>query len=91
MKSTAILLLAFLLGCSPSGGADGSDEAPKIPHPPRYRLVGLPTGPRLFFDQARCLLYLKTYAAGMETGLGSGSSANLRCEPENASALSTSA
>jgi hypothetical protein len=93
MKSTTILMVLLVVGCEPPGQArdatsdraTAASSAHRVPpqrYSGRYRLVGLPTGPRLFFNQTRCLRTLRTYADGMEAGLGSGSSTQLRCKPE---------
>ncbi|WP_019833162.1 hypothetical protein [Sphingomonas sp. PR090111-T3T-6A] len=92
MKGATILIGLLAIGCgSPGQTQETSPDRASIAPPAttaaphrkgRYRLVGLPTGPRLFFNQARCLRTLHTYAAGMEAGLGAGSSSQLHCEPE---------
>lgn len=92
MKGMGILMGLLAIGCgspgqpqeaSPDHASVASPAAYVPPHRQgRYRLVGLPTGPRIFFNQARCLRTLHTYAAAMEAGLGAGSSSQLRCEPE---------
>ncbi len=90
MKYAMILMLLVVMApaCGPAtpppdtGRHDTSAHHRVSRKPLRYRLVGLPTGPQLYYDQARCLESLKTYSAGMEAGLGMGSSGRLRCEPE---------
>jgi hypothetical protein len=92
LKGATILIGLLAIGCGSPGqtqeaSPDRASVAPSAPYVPphrkgRYRLVGLPTGPRLFFNQERCLRTLHTYATGMEAGLGAGSSSQLHCEPE---------
>jgi hypothetical protein len=89
MKYAMILLLVVLApACGPAApprdtGPDGSSAHHRRSQKAlRYKLVGLPTGPKLYYDEARCLQSLKTYSDGMEAGLGMGSSGRLHCEPE---------